>query len=78
MIDLEKRSEVWARAINILDETEPVVRDLIERELASIAGISGTRYGDAMRATDALMKQIRRVRTDAIKKAFRFIRDSAS
>ena len=66
---------VWNPAIGIIDRTEPRLRDLIERELIDVAGIDHTRVGDAMQATEDLMKLIRPVRTKAIKKAFRYLRE---
>lgn len=74
---LTRRIAQWGQAIAILDESELPLRDMIERDLANIAGVPGTKYGDATKAVDALMKKITRLRVNAIKKAFRLLRDSA-
>ena len=65
-------------AIAILDKSEIEMRDLIERDLQNIAGVSGMKYGNAMRAVDKLMAKIKRVRLEAIKASFRHIRDHSS
>lgn len=66
--------KVWNTAIGLLDRTEPRLRDLIERELLDVAGIDHTRIGDAMQATEDLMKKIRPIRQKAFKDAFRYLR----
>jgi hypothetical protein len=40
-----------------------------------VAGINHTLVGDAMLATENLMKLIRPIRAKAIKKAFRYLRE---
>lgn len=69
-----KTFKTWRDAIAILDKSETEVRDLIERELEDVAGVSGTKYGAAMKTVDRLMAKIKRVRLEAIKAAFRYIR----
>ena len=69
---------VWTTAIGIIDRTEPRLRDLIERELLDVAGIDHTRVGDAMAATKDLMTRVGPIRLNAIKKAFRYVRDKLS
>lgn len=66
--------QVWRAAIAALDATEPEVRDTIERGLVNVAGVSGARYGDAMKAVDVVVKRVAKIRTKAIKDAFRRIR----
>ena len=66
---------IWNTAIGILDRSEVVIRDLIERELIDVAGINHTLVGDAMLVTENLMKLIRPIRAKAIKKAFRYLRE---
>jgi hypothetical protein len=70
-----KLVKVWNTAISILDRSEVVIRDLIERELADIAGLSGVPVGDAMQTTKDLMDKVRPVRQRALKKAFRYLRE---
>jgi hypothetical protein len=73
-----KTFKTFKMAIAILDKSEIEMRDLIERDLQNIAGVSGTKYGNAMRAVDKLMAKIKRVRLEAIKASFRHIRDHSS
>ena len=72
--ELMRKVTIWNTAIAMLDRTEPAIRDIIERDLVNIAGMSGIRYGEAMRAADKLGKKIERIRTRAIKQAFRHLR----
>lgn len=73
-----KTFKTFKTAIVILDKSEIEIRDLIERDLQNIAGVSGTKYGNAMRVVDKLMAKIKRVRLEAIKASFRHIRDHSS
>ena len=73
-----KTFRTWSTAIAKLDKSEVEIRDLIERGLQDIAGVSGTKYGAAMRAVDRIMVQIKRIRLEAIKASFRHIRDHSS
>lgn len=70
-------SETWDFVLRILDNSELELRDMIERDLANIARVNGTRYVDAMRAIDRLIQKVTRLRVNAIKKAFRFVRDQS-
>lgn len=72
-----KTFKAFSTAIAILDKSELEVRDLIERGLQDIAGVSGTKYGAAMRAVDKIMVQIKRIRLEAIKASFRHIRSNS-
>jgi hypothetical protein len=63
-------------AISILDSTEPMIRHLIESELMDVAGINRTRVGDARKAADEVTKKIVAIRANAIKQAFRHLRDN--
>lgn len=62
----------WAKAIMVLDSSEVLVRDLIERELAG-AGLMP--IGRAIRTTNALVNKIGAIRETAIKTAFRILRE---
>ena len=72
-----KTFKTYSTAISMLDQSEIEVRDLIERGLQDIAGVSGTKYGAAMRAVDRLMAKIKRIRLEAIKASFRHIRSNS-
>ena len=76
-LELARWIKTWSTAINIIDKSELEVRDLIERDLADLAGLSGIKYGEAMRAADKLSVKIKAVREAAIKQAFRYLRDRA-
>lgn len=71
-----KYVRAWNTAIAIMDRSELKLRDLIERELVNVAGVNGIRVGEATRAVNKLMTKIERLRTAAIKKAFRHVRDA--
>lgn len=74
---LRARIGDWQKAVQIIDNTEPLIRDVIERGLSNVAGLSGTRMGEARVAAAMVMKQIARIRARAIKQAFRYLRDTA-
>jgi hypothetical protein len=67
----------WVTALAILDKSELALRDVIERELSNTAGLGHLRYGDAMSVADRLMKKVTRIRTKALKAAFRLVRGAA-
>ena len=72
---MRKRKEIraWNRAVAILDRSEIAIRTIIEDSLADVAGVSGLRYGEAMRAANATMERVAAVRTEAFRQAFRVI-----
>lgn len=68
----------WAEAIKIIDATELALRDLIERELAPVAILSGNHIKTAAiiaNTTARLLRKIKKLRGDAFKEAFRYLRD---
>ena len=72
-----KTVKTWGAAIAMLDKSELEIRDLIERDLQGVAGVSGTKVGAAMIAVDNLMVKIKHIRLEAIKASFRHIRDNS-
>lgn len=64
----------WHKAIMILDASEVLVRDIIERELLDVAGLEHITIGVVNAATKRLMDNIREVRTEAIRTAFQVVR----
>ena len=76
-LELARWIKAWNTAINIIDKSELEVRDAIERDLADLAGLSGIKYGEAMRAADKLSVKIKAIREAAIKQAFRYLRGTA-
>lgn len=69
-------ARTFAEAIAILDESEPIMRDMIENDLMDVAGINRTKVSDAMLTKDELIKNIAVVRMEHIKRAFRHLRDN--
>lgn len=66
----------WAKALAIIDASEILVRDLIERELAGKTGdMAAFRPLAAIKSADALATQVKTLRDAAIKSAFRALRD---
>ncbi len=61
-------------AIDIIDATEPVIRDMIESDLMDVAGVNRTKVTDAVTAANALARRIAAVRAAAIKQAFQLLR----
>lgn len=66
----------FMEAVNHLDESEPLIRDMIESELMDVAGINRTKVLDAMTAGTYLSKKIGVVREQHLKRAFRHLRDN--
>lgn len=66
----------FQEATNMLDESEPVIRDLIETRLMDVAGINRTKVSDAVTAGKNLSKEISAIRSHHIKRAFRHLRDN--
>jgi hypothetical protein len=64
----------FMEALNILDQSEPIVRDMIENQLFDVAGVNRTKVSDAMLTRDELARKIAAVRHHHIKKAFRHLR----
>ena len=63
----------WSKAIMLLDSSEVLTRDLIERELVDIAGNAMSFYA-LDKTVKHLMRKIKPVREEAIKLAFRVAR----
>lgn len=68
--------QTFADAINILDQSEPKIRDLIETRLMDVAGINRTKVSDAVAAGKSLADEISKIRAHHIKAAFRHLRDN--
>jgi hypothetical protein len=68
--------QVFIDAINHLDKSEPVIRDLIESRLMDIGGISGTKVSAAASAATSLAKEISVIRRKHIREAFQYLRDN--
>jgi hypothetical protein len=66
---------VYGRAMKILDQSEDPMRNEIERELSMLTGRMKLTEVDAIVAR--LMRKITKIRTEAFKAAFRFLRDKS-
>lgn len=65
----------WAKAIMVLDKSEVLVRDLIERELAGKTGSFADAFPTrAIRLANRLALQVKDVRDEALRTAFRLLR----
>lgn len=67
----------WAKAIMVLDASEVLIRDLIERDLAGHTGgkpITVMKGLESIPAANRLVEKIKPIRQDAIKTAFRLLR----
>jgi hypothetical protein len=69
-------AKAFAEAIRQIDETEPMIRDLIERKLMTVAGVSGTKISKGVTVAKQLSAEINVIRSKAIKSAFRHLRDN--
>ena len=67
--------KTFKEAIDIIDQSEPAIRDMIETHLMDVAGINRTKVSDAMLSRDDLTKKIVALRTHHIKAAFRHLRE---
>lgn len=68
--------KTFKEALDILDQSEPQIRDMIEVHLMNVAGINRTKVSDAMLTRDELTKHIVALRHRHIKAAFRHLRDN--
>jgi hypothetical protein len=66
--------EAWTKAISIIDESEVEMRDMIERGLSSVARLPHVRITVVNAVVDRLMRKIVKIRSAAIKRAFRELR----
>lgn len=78
---MAKRSEQaghFKAAINIIDQSEPLIRDIIESGLIGVTEDNMTKKKMVEAAVQHIMPQIVAVRTKAIKDAFRYLRTNLS
>ncbi len=68
--------KTFHEALDILDQSEPKIRDLIESRLMDVAGVNRTKVSDAMLSRDDLTKEVVKIRHHHIKAAFRHLRDN--
>lgn len=74
-VPIEHQLAAWSKAVVILDASETMVRDLIERKLVGIAS-AGAAYPlkMAMQIMTNLMQSVREIRTEAMRTAFLLVR----
>ena len=70
-----KIAQTFAQSIAILDASELLVRDEIERSLADVAGIDRN-VSSAMAASDACAARVSAIREVAIKRAFQHLQNN--
>jgi hypothetical protein len=70
----EHARKVIKQALDILDASEPLMREVIESELFDCTGPNSTKRNMTKKATDRAMKRIAAIRTDHIKRCFRHLR----
>lgn len=68
--------KTFHEALDMLDQSEPQIRDMIETHLMDVAGINKTKVKDAMLTRDELTKRIVALRHHHLKAAFRHLRDN--
>lgn len=73
--DIKVQLLAWSKAIMVLDASEVLIRDLIERELADVARAAHVKVKDAIIVANRLTARVRAVRERAIKTAFRLVRE---
>lgn len=75
-ISVKMQLVAWAKAIMVLDASEILIRDLIERDLAGHTGkpVNVMKGLEAIPAANRLVAKIKPIREDAIRTAFRLLR----
>lgn len=66
--------KTFKEALDILDQSEPLMREVIESELFDAAGVNNTKKNLSKKATNRVMKKIVAIRTHHIKAAFKHLR----
>ena len=66
--------KTFQQALDILDQSEPLMREVIESELFDVAGVNNTKRNMSKAATDKVMKKIVAIRTHHVKAAFKHLR----
>jgi hypothetical protein len=68
--------QTFAKAISMLDKSEPLIRDIIENDLMDVAGINRAKVSDVIIAGDETAKRVSAIRLKSIKTVFRYLRDN--
>jgi hypothetical protein len=66
--------KTFQQALDILDQSEPLMREVIESELFDVAGVNNTKRNMSKAATNKVMKKIVAIRTHHLKAAFKHLR----
>lgn len=66
--------KTFQQALDILDQSEPLMREVIESELFDVAGVNNTKRNMSKAATNKVMKKIVAIRTHHVKAAFKHLR----
>lgn len=68
--------KVFDEAIAIMDASEPETRDMVESGMFDVAGINRTTVGHGLTTAKNTADRVNAHRQEAIKKAFRHLRDN--
>lgn len=66
--------KVLKETLDILDASEPLMREAIESGLFDCSGVNSSKKNLKKKSIEQVMAQIRTIRTDHIKRAFRHLR----
>jgi hypothetical protein len=70
----EHARKTFQQALDILDASEPAIREIIESELFDCTGPNSTKRNMTKKAVKQAMARITAVRTHHVKQAFRHLR----
>jgi hypothetical protein len=66
--------KTFKQALDILDQSEPLIREVIESELFDAAGVNNVKRNLSKKATDRVMHKIVAIRSHHLKAAFKHLR----
>lgn len=66
--------KTFKEALDILDASEPLIREAIESGLFEVTGPNNTKKNLSKKAQEQVMQKIVAIRTHHVKKAFRHLR----
>lgn len=74
MSDHDHVRKVLKESLDILDASEPKMREIIESELFDCTGPNSTKRNMSKKAVERAMARISAIRTDHVKRCFRHLR----
>lgn len=72
----EHVKKTFKQALDILDASEPAIREVIESELFDCTGPNSSKKNMSKKAVARAMARIAAIRTDHVKRAFRHLRSN--